>query len=136
MTIEFRQDIVPNLNPICGVTTQIHQVIMNLCTNAAHSMKNKGGRLSVLLNEVSLSREDISSNETVAPGNFPKLTVSDTGHGISPELSKKSFDPYFSTKKSGEGSGLGLSIVRNIVKDHDGIIKVRSEENVGSTFEV
>lgn len=136
MTIEFRQDIAPNLNPICGVTTQIHQVIMNLCTNAAHSMKNKGGRLSVSLNEVSLSREDISSNETIAPGNFLKLTVSDTGHGISPELSEKIFDPYFTTKKSGEGSGLGLSIVRNIVKDHDGIIKVRSEENVGSTFEV
>ena len=113
--------------------TQIHQVIMNLCTNAAHSMKDKGGVLEVRLNE-----------ENVEPGLYKglkagpcvRLTVCDSGHGIKPELMDKIFEPFFTTKKIGEGTGMGLAVVHGIVKNLEGNIAVYSELGKGSTFSI
>jgi PAS domain S-box-containing protein len=136
MTIEFKQDISSDLRPVMGVATQIHQVIMNLCTNATHAMKLNGGTLGVSLSEVVIEKGDLNVETDVTAGDYLKLTVSDTGHGMSPELASRIFDPYFTTKSKDEGTGLGLSIVNGIVRDHGGFIRLKSRENEGTTFEI
>jgi len=116
--------------------TQIHQIIMNLVTNAAHAMKNTGGVLDVGLSEVSLTEDFVKTNPGMVPGTYQRLKVSDTGHGMTQKTLERIFDPYFTTKKPGEGTGLGLSVVYGIVKDNNGIITVKSVPDAGTTFEV
>jgi len=115
--------------------TQMQQVLMNLCTNAAHAMREKGGTLSVELSAVSVPPPD-GNPHAIAPGLYMKLAVRDTGAGISPDIMGKLFDPFFTTKKLGEGTGLGLSVVDGIVKQHGGYITVESKPGKGSTFTV
>ena len=115
--------------------TQMQQVLMNLCTNAAHAMREKGGTLGVELSDFSVSPFD-GNPHAIAPGLYMKLVVRDTGAGISPDIMGKLFDPFFTTKKLGEGTGLGLSVVDGIVKQHSGYITVMSEPGKGSTFTV
>ncbi len=134
-TIEIRQDIRSN-SLIEGDPTQIHQVLMNLCTNSAHALRNKGGVLDVNLVDVELVSESANTNSEMAPGIYTLLTVSDTGHGIEAEIIDRIFDPYFTTKKVGEGSGMGLAVVHGIVKDHGGHISVLSETDKGTTFHI
>jgi CheY-like chemotaxis protein len=125
-----------DLHTVNGDPTQIHQIIMNLVTNAYHAMKNTGGTLGVSLDEVDLTPDFVKARLGVLPGTYQRLTVSDTGHGMSPETLERIFDPYFTTKEVGQGTGLGLSVVHGIVMEHGGVITVQSVPDAGTTFEV
>jgi PAS domain S-box-containing protein len=114
--------------------TQMQQVLMNLCTNAAHAMQEKGGKLDVELSALRISEHE--NADGMKPGPYVRLIVRDTGVGIPPEIIDKIFDPFFTTKEVGEGTGLGLSVVHGIVKQHNGYITVTSEPGKGSTFTV
>ncbi len=135
-TIEISQNIPANPGTIYANETQIHQIIMNLCANSCHAMEETGGSLEIDLIPAIISSEDFSNYPDLNPGHYLKLMVSDTGHGISPDLMQRIFDPYFTTKEAGKGSGLGLSTVHGIVKDHGGMIQVYSELDKGTTFQI
>ena len=135
-TIQIRQNIKSNLGAVFADETQIHQIVMNLCANACHSMQKEGGLLEVDIVPVAISIQDSSSFPDMSPGKYLKFIVADTGHGMDPDIMARIFDPYFTTKKLGEGTGLGLSTVHGIVKDHGGGIKVYSEPGVGTAFQV
>ncbi len=126
-----------NIDAGCGTTlanpTQIHQVLMNLCTNAWHAMQEKGGTLEVALKEV---RVESDSGLELKPNNYLRLTISDTGYGMTREVMGRIFDPYFTTKKPGESTGLGLAVVFGIVRSCNGQIQVYSEPGIGTTFHV
>ncbi len=121
---------------ILADSTQIHQVIMNLCTNAYHAMGDDGGVLTVGLDEVDLSGNDIALDTAFNSGRYLRLEVTDTGPGIDPDILEKIFDPYYTTKTMGKGTGLGLAVVNGIVKKHNGFIRVKTELDEGSTFQV
>jgi PAS domain S-box-containing protein len=121
---------------IMADATQIHQVIMNLCTNAYHAMEEKGGRLSVRLSDISFDLQTVADFEDLVPGPYLQLEVEDTGEGISPLVMESIFDPYFTTKKKDKGTGLGLSVVHGIIKSHAGAISVNSRVGEGTTFKV
>ncbi|MDG4475515.1 PAS domain S-box protein [Thiovibrio frasassiensis] len=132
-TIEMKQEISEDLWDILADPTQIHQVIMNLCTNAVQAMEPDGGVLFVRLQNVdntSTGRRDLG------PGCYVQLSVSDSGMGIEPELQKRIFDPYFTTKGLGRGTGMGLAVVHGIVKSHHGLIQMESVPGQGTTFQV
>ena len=133
-TIEIRQNIA-STGKVLADSTQIHQVIMNLCTNAYHAMRETGGTLGVSLEEIEIGPEDYV-HANLSPGRYLRLTVSDTGCGIDPKIIEKIFEPYFTTKKLGEGTGMGLAVVHGIVKSHHGHITVYSEPGKGSSFHV
>ena len=132
-------EIIQNIKPDCGVIkadpTQIHQIIMNLATNAYHSMEERGGKLSVSLEEIKLNVSDITTAEMTS-GAYACLTVADTGKGMDKETSQKIFDPFFTTKKVGKGTGLGLSVVHGIVKNMGGDVQVYSKPGKGSKFKL
>ncbi len=135
-TIEIRDNTHTALGSdiILADATQIHQVIMNLCTNAGHAMRERGGILEVGLTLFSVREQDATSD--LKPGEYVRLTVSDTGHGIDPAIIDRIFDPYFTTKQVGEGSGLGLAVTHGIVKSHSGAITCYSEPGKGTVFHV
>ena len=135
-TIEFRQNIETDEKYILGDPTQIHQVLMNLCTNAAHAMSEKGGILEVCLTAIELDADFANLHPGISPGSYQKLTVSDTGNGIKPELLNRIFEPYFTTKEKGGGTGLGLAVVHGIVESYGGTITIDSEPGRGTTFYV
>jgi signal transduction histidine kinase/CheY-like chemotaxis protein len=135
-TIEVRYDVPKKLPAVVADPTQIHQVVMNLCTNASHAMRKTGGRLEVSLEEVMVDAATTALVPDLTQGRYQKLTVRDTGHGMPPEVVDRIFDPFFSTKEPGEGTGLGLSVVHGIVKKHGGGIDVTSTVGEGTTFEV
>ena len=116
--------------------TQIHQVLMNLCGNAAYAMREKGGILGVRLSEIDVDPDLAAKYMDLKPGPYLKLMVSDTGHGMTPEIQEKAFDPFFTTKAPGEGTGMGLAVVHGIVKNHEGAIVVYSEVGKGTTFNI
>lgn len=135
--IEIKQNVSSDSGTVLADSTQIHQIVMNLCTNAYHAMKIEGGILEVSLTEQSVSKEEfIHSEFGLHPGTYLRLEVSDTGHGIDSVTLGKIFDPYFTTKEKGEGTGLGLSVVHGIVKNCGGDIKVYSELGRGTKFQV
>lgn len=121
--------IVADVNPV-----QIHQVLMNLSVNASYVMEELGGTLSISLEQVTLNDEFQALNPEIESGIYAQLTVRDTGYGMPPEVLERIFDPYFTTKEMERGTGLGLSVVHGIVKNHGGLIKARSEVGVGTTF--
>ena len=135
-TIEIQQDISTKNAMIMGDPTQIHQVIMNLCTNASDAMDEMGSTLQIRLASVELDKDVEKELPELTHGRYIRLTVSDTGHGIKPEILGKIFDPYFTTKEIGKGTGMGLAVVHGIVRDHGGAITVYSEEGKGTTFDV
>jgi PAS domain S-box-containing protein len=136
-TIEIRQKLIASpQSSILGDSTQIHQVLMNLGTNAAHAMDERGGVLEVSVAGVDLNFNTLSSDLGLIPGPYLKLSVSDTGHGIDPDIIERIFDPFFTTKRPGEGTGLGLAVVHGIVKNHGGAITVHSKPGKGTTFDV
>jgi len=134
-TIEIKQVIAEDSGIIMADPIQIHQVIMNLCVNAANAMKDQGGVLEVTVQNI-LSSKGLLEEEDLISAPCVRLTIEDTGHGIAPEIIHKIFDPYFTTKKPGEGTGLGLSVVHGIVKKHRGEIKVFSEPGRGTVFHI
>ena len=136
-TIEIRQDLAKDAGVVNADPTQMHQVIMNLATNAGHAMQKDGGVLEVTLANVELDDLSAEKHLDLAAGSYLRLTVSDTGHGMTSEtVRERIFDPYFTTKDTGEGTGLGLSVAHGIVKTHGGTITVYSESGKGTTFHV
>jgi len=109
---------------------------MNLCTNAAHAMRDKGGELTIALAQEHLDIEAADKFSDLNPGFYLKLTVSDTGHGIDNETMKNIFEPYYTTKGPGEGTGMGLAVVHGIVRSYGGDIRVESQPGRGATFHV
>ena len=135
-TIDIRQVISKNLNHILADPTQIHQIVMNLCANAAHAMQENGGVLEVRLYQVTLNAGFANQYPDMKQGQYVKMSFKDTGHGIPPEVRDSIFNPYFTTKEKGEGTGLGLAVVHGIVKNLEGEITVDSEPGKGSIFDV
>ncbi len=134
-TIEIRQEIDENCAPINADTSQVHQIIMNLCTNAFHAMEETGGTLSVTLKEVNLSVNE-SGALHLQPGYYAKLDVQDTGTGIKEDVISHIFDPYFTTKQQGKGTGLGLAVVYGIIENYGGKIVCSSRFGTGTIFSV
>ncbi len=134
-TIEIRQDI-SNSGLLLGDPIQVQQIIMNLCTNAGHAMRETGGRLTVVLEDVELDEEKLGHLPELAPGPYLRLTVKDTGDGMDRATLKRIFDPYFTTKGPKEGTGLGLAVVHGIVQALHGAITVEAAPGQGATFEV
>jgi PAS domain S-box-containing protein len=116
--------------------TQIHQILMNLCTNSGHAMREKGGALKIQLSRIGWGALDSGKPHELEPGEYLQLSISDTGHGIEKHIVDRIFEPYFTTKGVGEGTGLGLSVVHGIVKSMGGTVKVYSEPGVGTAFHV
>ncbi len=114
--------------------SQIHQVLMNLCANAAHAMRNGGGVLEIALAQVTLGVESATIHPDLNPGEYLLMRVRDSGHGMTPEVMDRIFEPYFTTKPEGEGTGLGLAVIHGIIKRHGGGITVASEVGRGTEF--
>lgn len=135
-TIAIKKN-VKNCGYIIADATQLHQIILNLCTNAYHAMRQSGGVLSVELKREKISPEDVLIKyATLIPGSYIKLTIGDTGHGMDKDTQQKIFDPYFTTKEKGEGTGLGLAVVHGVVKSFGGVVSVSSVEGEGTVFEI
>ncbi|MEJ2661839.1 MAG: PAS domain S-box protein, partial [Desulfobacteraceae bacterium] len=134
-TIEIDQQIESD-GAVMADPTQLHQVMMNLGTNAGYAMAQTGGRLSVRLEEIRLEEDFTRLHTDLRPGVYLRLTVSDTGRGIDPENLTKIFDPFFTTKPKGEGTGMGLSVVHGIVTGLRGLIRVDSAPGKGARFQV
>jgi len=130
-TIDIRHHIESDAW-IMGSATQIHQVLMNLCTNAAHAMEDTGGVLEIRVKDVKIGKERLPKG--MRPGAYIEIRVSDTGTGISPEIIGSIFEPYFTTKGPGEGTGLGLAVAQGVVESHGGKIFVASQMGKGTTF--
>ncbi|MDA0737502.1 MAG: response regulator [Nitrospirae bacterium] len=134
-TITIVQDLRAQYT-ILADPTQIHQVLFNLCANAEHAMRETGGTLTVTLEDLEVSRALTKQHPDLQVGPYLRLTIQDTGHGIPQTLVPKIFDPYFTTKNIGEGTGLGLSVIHGIVTSHGGAISVSSRIGEGTTVEV
>jgi PAS domain S-box-containing protein len=137
-TIDIHKDIAANAEEsvILADPTQIHQVLMNLGTNAAHAMRSKGGVLSVNVTSVVADASMVSRYADIQLGPYVRVTVSDTGQGMAAGIIERIFDPYYTTKDPGEGTGMGLAVVQGIVKSHSGAITVSSKPGTGTSFNV
>lgn len=131
--IEIIDSIDVHSGAIMGNPAQIHQVVMNYCTNAIQAMP-KGGKLEVEIRDVTLDDNAAQIHPKLNPGAYVKLTVRDTGYGMEPHILERIFDPFFTTKKPSEGTGMGLAVVHGIVTSHSGAIVVESKPAMGSTF--
>lgn len=135
VNIDITQDIQSNCSMVQADPTQVHQIAMNLITNAYHAVEPESGEIAVRLREIEIeSGKQLDSD--LLPGKYALLSVSDTGVGIDPAILQKIFEPYFTTKEQGKGTGLGLAVVYGIVREHQGDIKVYSELGKGSAFNV
>ena len=121
---------------ILGDPTQIHQVLLNLCTNAAHAMRENGGILSVGLGLETVTPENAEERDDLDAGDYVVIFVRDTGSGMTPGVKERIFDPFFTTKGPDEGTGMGLSVVHGIVESHNGSVIVESETGKGTEFRV
>lgn len=134
--IEIERKISEDCGSMIADPTQIHQVLINLCTNAAHAMESNGGTLFVGAKRVRINGSETVLCEEIEPGSYLQIEVIDTGKGMPPEIQRRVFDPYYTTKEVGKGSGIGLSVVHGIVKNHNGVIRIESEPGRGSRFEI
>jgi PAS domain S-box-containing protein len=135
-TIEIRQEIDSSCPPVLANPTQIHQILMNLCTNAYHAMRETGGILGVSLVPLEISAQDYLKGLNLQPGHYLRLEVSDTGCGMAKETLDRALEPYFTTKSKDEGTGMGLAVVHGIVKGYGGSISLYSEPGRGTTIRV
>ena len=133
--IEIKQSLKSEGFVLAGATS-IHQIVMNLCTNAAHAMRETGGVLSVSLENVTLGMEDLAHQPGVKPGDFLKISVEDNGIGMTKEVQEKAFDPFYTTKGPGEGTGMGLASVHGITADLGGFVSFYSEPGQGTSMHV
>lgn len=134
VTIDIRQDIQVMDSTVLADPTQINQVMINLCVNASNAMEETGGTLEINVVKVRLGDDSINSYPDLADGDYVKISVSDTGPGVAPEIIDRIFDPYFTTNELGKDSGMGLAVVQGIVKNHNGAIYVDSPPGQGATF--
>ncbi len=134
--IKIVEKLDPDAGPILVNPVKVHQVLMNLCTNAIHAMGKKKGVLTIEVHQVMLDDTSVVDTSDIHAGPFVELMVKDTGHGIDQETLDHMFNPYFSTKPGGKGSGLGLTIVQGIVKSCGGAIHVESQPGRGTIFRV
>jgi CheY-like chemotaxis protein/anti-sigma regulatory factor (Ser/Thr protein kinase) len=134
-TIEMRLDLDTDAL-ILGSPSQVHQIFMNLCTNAVHAMEETGGQLGIRVTDTVFSETVADSHIQVKPGEYILITISDTGAGIPPELIDTIFEPYVTTKAPGEGTGLGLAVVHGIVKTYGGEISIESTVGSGTVFSI
>ena len=134
-TIKIKQNIDTQCGTIMSDPTHMHQVLMNLCTNAVHAMDEKGV-LGISLQEVTLNAKDVTHKPELIPGAYACLSISDTGTGMNQETINHIFEPFYTTKEVGKGTGIGLSVIHNIVESHKGMITVDSEPKKGTTFHV
>jgi CheY-like chemotaxis protein len=135
-TVTIQQQMATDAGPVLADPSQMLQVIMNLCTNAMHAMRDTGGTLEIRIESVAVDAAHAARHPQLHPGRYVRLLVRDTGHGMSPEVMARIFEPFFTTKTPGEGSGLGLAMVHGIVINHDGAIMVDSTPGQGTTFTV
>jgi signal transduction histidine kinase len=135
-TITIRQRLEDNSSPILADPTQVHQIVMNLCTNAFHAMERTGGTLEIGLRNRSLTSPDLPHHAGLEAGEYVELTIGDSGAGIEPAIRHKIFEPYFTTKGVGKGTGMGLSIVHGIVIAMGGFVTCESEVGTGTIFKV
>ncbi len=135
-SIEFKQHISDDVCNILGDVSQINQIVMNLVTNAADVMSEKGGLLEVTLEDILLQEEKACFHWVLPPGHYFRLRMRDTGEGIDPTIMDRIFEPYFTTKEVGKGTGMGLSVVHGIVKRHGGGIRIESALGKGTLFEI
>ena len=135
-TITFETDLAPDLPAVNGNATQLHQIVMNLGTNAWQAMREHPGRLTVRLEACEVDEALARVLTGVSPGRFVRLIVSDTGSGMDAATQKRAFEPFFTTKPVGQGTGLGLSVVHGVVRHHQGAIRLLSEVGRGTTFEI
>jgi PAS domain S-box-containing protein len=134
-TIELVSDLAEDAPSVLADSTQIHQVVLNLCTNASHAMP-KGGKIAVELKLCVVTEEQAAGHDDLTPGQWVRLSVADEGIGMDAATLDQIFEPFFTTKGTGVGTGLGLAVVHGIVKSHEGAIVVRSTVGAGSTFEL
>ncbi len=135
-TIEIQVNIQPDCRPVYADFTQMQQIVLNLCTNAYHAMRVQGGVLTLSLQEKIMSKEDCEELSELVPGPYAVFSVQDSGIGMDKKILDRIFDPYFTTKLQGEGTGLGLATVKGIVRSHHGAIRVISEIGQGSRFDI
>ncbi len=136
-TIDIQQQLSVSSDLVQADSTQLHQVLMNLCTNAEYAMRDQSGILTVRLETVEEVRADgLTPDPALIPGRHLLLTVQDTGHGMSPEIRDRIFEPFFTTKGPGEGTGMGLAVVHGIIADHRGRITVTSTPGAGTTVSI
>ncbi|MCD4743074.1 MAG: response regulator, partial [Desulfobacteraceae bacterium] len=130
------QDKISSKATVLADPTQAHQVVMNLCTNAYHAMRDSGGTLSIELDDIEITQQENFTTDSYKPGKYIKLEVRDTGQGMDKKTLERIFEPYFTTKQLEKGTGLGLAVVDGIIKKHNGFIRTYSEVGLGSTFQV
>jgi CheY-like chemotaxis protein len=135
-TIEIRQNIQTDIGRVYSSPDQIKQILMGLCTNAGQAMQEKGGILEVNLTEEQLDSDFTDQYPDIRPGIYQRLSVRDTGDGMTPHEIEHIFEPYYTTREKGKGSGLGLAVIHGIVSSHGGLITVQSEPGKGSTFDI
>jgi PAS domain S-box-containing protein len=135
-TIEMEAVVESTAPTVLADSTQVHQLMMNLCTNAAHAMREEAGRLSVRLETVEVDAALERASPALRAGTYACLSVSDTGQGMDARTLQRIFEPFFTTKEPGEGTGLGLAVVHGIVEEHDAVITVDSVPGEGTTFRV
>jgi len=133
-TIELSASYHEELPAVLADATQMHQVVVNLCTNAWHAMKGRPGRLEVRLDRIEVEDALAAKVANLRPGPYVRLMVSDSGHGMDAETLERIFEPFFTTKTASEGTGLGLAAVHSIMRNHDGAIQVTSEPGKGTCF--
>jgi two-component system, cell cycle sensor histidine kinase and response regulator CckA len=135
-TIDVRIHFQNRQDKVLADATQIHQVLINLCTNASHAMRERGGILEITFSQEEITANGIHHDPALQRGLYLKIVISDTGCGIDASIRDKIFDPFFTTKGPGEGTGLGLAMVYGIIKNHGGVISVKSEPGKGTTFTI
>ncbi|HYQ01839.1 MAG TPA: ATP-binding protein [Polyangiaceae bacterium] len=135
-TVSLEHQLEAPVSNVLGNPTQVHQIVMNLCTNSAHAMKGKQGQIKVALREVEVLDSGPRPHVELQPGGYVCLSVQDTGHGMDAATAKRIFEPFFTTKGPGEGTGLGLSVVHGIVKEYGGVVTVDSQLGQGTSFAI
>ncbi|MGE3541325.1 MAG: ATP-binding protein [Candidatus Tectimicrobiota bacterium] len=133
-TLDIQQHIASDVGTVLADATQRHQVVLNLGANAEYAMRQTGGVLEVRLEDVQVDATLAAQHSALRPGPYVRLLLRDTGHGMSPEVMQHIYEPFFTTKGVGEGTGIGLSVVHGIVAEHSGAIMAQSRVGHGTTF--
>jgi PAS domain S-box-containing protein len=135
-TIVLQQDLERDVGTVRTSITEVHQIILNLCANAVHAMREAGGTLDIRLDTVEVQGPPMSQHPVLRSGSYAWLSIRDTGHGMPPDVIEHIFEPFFTTKGVGEGTGMGLAVVHGIVTHHGGAVTVHSTPGQGTTFDI